>query len=113
LGLIDEATEALAAERADREARVASGKARKGRSQRFYASFAWKRLRYAVLAEQGGKCQACGATAKDGVVMNVDHIEPLSKNWERRLDKTNLQCLCGPCNHGKLNYEAKDWRVPA
>jgi 5-methylcytosine-specific restriction endonuclease McrA len=113
VGLIDEASEALAAERAEREARAASAKARRGRSQRFYASFAWKRLRYKVLAEQGGRCQACGATARDGVVMNVDHIEPLSKCWERRLDKTNLQVLCGPCNHGKLNYEARDWRVLA
>jgi 5-methylcytosine-specific restriction endonuclease McrA len=111
VGLIDEATEALAADRAERDARAASAKARKGRSQRFYSSFLWRKLRYKVLAEHNGRCQACGRGAADGIVLNVDHIEPLSKNWERRLDRTNLQVLCAECNHGKLNYEAKDWRI--
>jgi 5-methylcytosine-specific restriction endonuclease McrA len=112
VGLIDEASEVLAADRAEREARAASAKARRGRSQRFYASFLWRKLRYRVLAEHDGRCQACGRGAADGIVLNVDHIEPLSKNWERRLDRTNLQVLCAECNHGKLNYEARDWRVP-
>jgi 5-methylcytosine-specific restriction endonuclease McrA len=96
-----------------RERPASPVKPAKGRSQRFYSSFAWRRLRYRVLSEHDGRCQACGRGAVDGIVLNVDHIEPLSKAWERRLDPTNLQVLCGDCNHGKLNYEAKDWRVPA
>jgi 5-methylcytosine-specific restriction endonuclease McrA len=111
VSLIDEECAMLAAERAEREARAANARAKKGRGQRFYASFPWRKLRYRVLSENNGRCQACGRGAADGVVLNVDHIEPLSKNWERRLDRTNLQVLCADCNHGKLNYEAKDWRV--
>jgi 5-methylcytosine-specific restriction endonuclease McrA len=113
VSLIDECSRALAAERIEREERAARGKAKKGRSQRFYSSFAWRKLRYKVLSEHDGRCQACGRSAKDGVILNVDHIQPLSKAWERRLDRTNLQVLCGDCNHGKLNFEAKDWRGPA
>ena len=94
-------------------------KPRKGRSAEFYASVAWKRLRYRILAECGtrhggvARCELCGATAAPGSPLNVDHIQPLSKAWARRLDPTNLQVLCGPCNHGKLNLSAEDWRRPA
>jgi 5-methylcytosine-specific restriction endonuclease McrA len=112
VGLIDEWSATLGDERAKREERAAKAKAKKGRSQRFYASFPWRKLRYKVLSENDGRCQACGRSAKDGITLNVDHIEPLSKAWERRLDRTNLQVLCADCNHGKLNYEAKDWRGP-
>jgi 5-methylcytosine-specific restriction endonuclease McrA len=110
LGLIDEASEALVAARAERDARVASALAKRGRSQMFYASQAWKRLRYRVLAEQGGRCQACGRTAKDGVVMHIDHVKPVSKHWDLRLDKNNLQVTCDLCNIGKSNISEEDWR---
>lgn len=91
----------------------------RGRSKDFYASVAWKRLRYRILAENAGRngglarCELCSATAvSSGGPLNVDHIDPLSKCWERRLDPTNLQVLCGPCNHGKLNGPAQDFRPP-
>jgi 5-methylcytosine-specific restriction endonuclease McrA len=88
--LIDECSASLDAKLAEREARAAAAAAKKGRSQRFYSSFPWRKLRYKVLSENNGKCQACGRSAADGVVLNVDHIEPISKNWERRLDRSNL-----------------------
>lgn len=80
------------------------------RAKRFYASGAWKRLRYEVLKREGGKCQVCGRGAADGVVLHVDHIEPLSKNWERRLDPTNCQVMCADDNLGKSNRDTIDWR---
>jgi 5-methylcytosine-specific restriction endonuclease McrA len=110
VSLIEDIAAALRADRARQEESAAKARAKKGRSQRFYASFAWRKLRYRVLAENNGRCQACGRSAVDGVVLNVDHIHPLSKHWERRLDRSNLQVLCGDCNHGKLNYASKDWR---
>ena len=88
----------------------------KGRSQRFYASLPWKRLRYKILAENaerhGGaaRCELCGTTAQPRAPLNVDHIRCLSKHWDLRLDPTNLQVLCGNCNHGKLAGPARDFR---
>ena len=76
--------------------------ARERNPKRFYASVAWKRLRYAVLRESNGRCSYCGASPEDGhTILQVDHVEPISKNWARRLDKTNLTVSCGDCNHGK------------
>ena len=76
--------------------------------KRFYRSAEWKRLRYAHLAASP-VCKACGASAKDGARMNVDHIRPLHASWHRRLDRTNLQTLCASCNWGKGGGQ-KDWR---
>lgn len=78
--------------------------------KKFYASPEWRSLRYEVLKEQGARCCLCGRTAKDGVVLHVDHIIPLSKDWSRRLDKDNLQVLCEDCNLGKSNKDCIDWR---
>ena len=89
-----------------------------GRSQAFRASIAWRRTRYAVLAENaakhGGKaeCELCGARAAPGAPLHVDHVEAISKNWGRRLDRTNLQVLCPDCNVGKLDGPARDFRTP-
>lgn len=78
--------------------------------KKFYESPEWRSLRYEVLKEQGARCCLCGRTAKDGVVLHVDHIIPLSKDWSRRLDKDNLQVLCEDCNLGKSNKDCIDWR---
>ena len=75
-----------------------------------YASDAWRTLRYDVLREQGGCCQLCGRGRKDGVILHVDHIIPLSVDWSKRLDKDNLQVLCQDCNLGKSNTDDIDWR---
>jgi plasmid replication initiation protein len=78
---------------------------------KFYASAAWRRLRVKVIEEEQGKCQMCGRSYKeDGVVIHVDHIVPLSVDWSRRLDETNLQLLCEDCNLGKSNHYLTDWR---
>lgn len=68
--------------------------------QRFYKSVEWKRARYEALA-QNPRCALCGASAKTGARMNVDHIKPLSKRWDLRLSASNLQTLCASCNWGK------------
>lgn len=76
----------------------------------FYNSPEWRKIRYEVLREQGGRCQCCGRSAKDGIILHVDHIVPLSKDWSKRLDKNNLQVLCEDCNLGKSNTDSIDWR---
>jgi 5-methylcytosine-specific restriction endonuclease McrA len=79
----------------------------------FYQSAGWKRLRYDVLVENGGRCECCGRSAKDGATMNVDHIKPLKTHWHLRLERTNAQVLCGTCNAGKGNRDTTDWRAEA
>lgn len=74
----------------------------------FYHSEEWKKARYKQLA-RSSRCAACGASAKDGAHMNVDHIKPLHKYWDLRLSPKNLQTLCASCNWGKGHTE-KDWR---
>lgn len=56
-------------------------------------------LRYDVLRRDGFRCVLCGASANEGVTLQVDHIIPFSKGGKST--KENLQCLCAPCNYGK------------
>lgn len=56
-------------------------------------------MRYNVLKRDGFRCCICGATAKDGVKLEVDHIIPVSKGGKSTMD--NLQTLCERCNRGK------------
>lgn len=74
--------------------------ARREEIKRFYQSAAWKRARYETLI-RCPSCVICGRSAKDGARMNVDHIKPLSKRWDLRLDPRNLQTACASCNWGK------------
>lgn len=64
----------------------------------FFASQEWKDLRWIILKRDGHRCRGCGAT---DCRLHVDHIEPVSMNWDRRADPTNLQVLCEDCNMGK------------
>lgn len=78
----------------------------------FYASKEWRLIRYEALRLHGGRCQCCGASPEDGAtVLNVDHIKPLRVFWDLRLELSNLQVLCNPCNEGKGARHADDWRA--
>lgn len=78
--------------------------------QAFLKTREWRAVRYQVLQKHGGRCQCCGRSASDGVVIHVDHIKPRSKFPELALDVNNLQVLCEDCNLGKSNNDATDWR---
>jgi 5-methylcytosine-specific restriction endonuclease McrA len=70
-----------------------------------------------VLKREGHRCQSCGATPNDTTVggakvrLVVDHIIPISRRWDLRLDPTNLQVLCDECNMGKGNWDVTDYRA--
>ncbi len=83
---------------------------RQSRSNAFYRSPEWRQIRYGALEKAKGQCQCCGARGGGDTVLHVDHIEPLSKAWHRRLDPANLQVLCQTCNEGKGNRFSTDWR---
>lgn len=63
-----------------------------------------------ALKKYSPRCMCCGATPKDGAVMNVDHIKPRKLFPNLALDINNLQILCHECNHGKGNWDQTDWR---
>ena len=56
-------------------------------------------MRYDVLRRDGFRCQICGASAKDGIKLHVDHIFPVSKGGKTEM--SNLRTLCERCNKGK------------
>ena len=56
------------------------------------------KLRFEVFKRDNFKCQYCGMSAPD-VVLNVDHIDPVSNGGEN--DILNLVTSCRDCNSGK------------
>ena len=72
--------------------------------------FKWQELRYKALKLGNGACCLCGATAKDGAKLHVDHIKPKSIYPELSYELDNLQILCADCNIGKSNTDDTDWR---
>ena len=75
----------------------------------FLKSADWRRLRYLALKQADGRCTACGASAKDGVSLHVDHIKPRYSHPELALCMDNLQILCEDCNLGKGAWDQTEW----
>ena len=78
--------------------------------ENFYSSHEWAKARYKALKNSNGKCELCGRSSADGVVLNVDHIKPRHKYPKLELDQKNLQVLCNTCNWGKFGDDETDWR---
>ena len=115
VGLFDETVKEELGKQILREAFMAAQERRsapkpKKPAANFYASPAWKALRYQALVKYGSKCMCCGSTPESGAVLHVDHIKPRSKFPHLRLDIANLQILCEPCNMGKSNKDETDFR---
>lgn len=66
-----------------------------------------KKLRFEVFKRDGFSCQYCGSNPPK-VVLECDHIKPVSKGGENEID--NLITACFDCNRGKSNVELT--RVP-
>ncbi len=64
-------------------------------------------IRYNVLKRDNYTCQICGATAKNGAKLHVDHIIPVSRGGKTVM--SNLQTLCDRCNIGKSNKVDEDF----
>ena len=68
-------------------------------------------LRYDILKRDGFKCKICGATEKDGIKLEVDHIVPVSKGG--KTEWFNLRTLCSRCNLGKSDkLETHSFQAP-
>lgn len=76
----------------------------------FYRTDAWRKVRYEALVLHGGRCQCCGRSPSDEIVLHVDHIKPRSRYPKLALEPSNLQVLCDDCNLGKGARDETDWR---
>lgn len=94
------------------EAKVRRGSnwSSKANAPEFLQSYDWRRVRMEALKKHGARCQCCGASAENGIMLCVDHIKPRRFFPHLALDVDNLQILCEPCNHGKGNWDQTDWR---
>lgn len=90
-----------------RQERNKKRRLKRRKSDRFYNTRAWLKLRYESLKKYGRQCMLCKAT---NGVMHVDHIKPRSRYPELALDPENLQVLCKACNLGKSDHSEDDWR---
>jgi hypothetical protein len=63
------------------------------------------KIRFEVFKRDSFTCQYCGRTAPQ-VVLNVDHIKPVSKGGSNSI--LNLITSCFDCNSGKSNRELSD-----
>ena len=90
---------------AEREERIAKARAKynsnynKNRDPKylkFYNSNDWKILSRKKIQDSKYRCEICGAIASE-----VHHIIPIQtdEGWKRRLDYTNLKCLCLDCHN--------------
>lgn len=101
----------LMAKRRARKSKKKATSASKSKVQKdFYSTRAWKILRYQAFEKYGNRCQCCGATPGDDVVLHIDHIKPKSTHPDLAMDLNNLQVLCAWCNIGKINQWDTDWR---
>lgn len=64
-----------------------------------------KKIRFEVFKRDSFKCQYCGAAAPE-VVLEVDHIQPVSKGGDN--DLVNLVTSCHACNNGKRDKLLSD-----
>jgi hypothetical protein len=69
-----------------------------------------QKTRFEVFKRDGFKCQYCGKCAPD-VILNVDHIHPVSKGGED--DMMNYITSCFDCNSGKSDRLLTDDSVVA
>ena len=67
-----------------------------------------KKIRFEVFKRDGFQCVYCGKTPPE-VILEVDHIEPVSKGGTD--DLNNLVTACFDCNRGKGKIRLE--RIPS
>lgn len=63
------------------------------------------RLRFQVLKRDGFTCQYCGKQPRNGAILEVDHVLPVSRGGQTVM--ANLRTACKHCNSGKSNIPLK------
>jgi len=76
------------------------------RRKRRRAGRPWQRLRRAVLARAGWRCEQCGGTGR----FEVHHVRPLHEGGTD--DMANLIALCRRCHlshHTSTSVQRREW----
>ncbi|XOV66222.1 MAG: HNH endonuclease [Fluviicola sp.] len=60
-----------------------------------------------IRKRDGYRCQACGRSVNDDVVLHIDHKVPLA--WGGTNLDDNLWTLCDECNQGKKDFFKEDF----
>lgn len=84
--------------KADERHKQYNNNVRDKRSASFYASPQWIRLRDLTMMRAGYQCQRCKQQGKVTPATEVHHIVPIRADWSKRLDASNLECLCHKCH---------------
>ena len=72
----------------------------------FYNSKSWHALRNQKWCDCDGLCEIC---KKRGIIREareIHHIEPITENWNKRLDYDNLIALCSDCHNAIHNRQS-------
>ena len=67
----------------------------------FYRSKAWREMSRAFLQQAGYRCEAHLSIECKGIAYEVHHVKPIQtpEGWDRRLDWSNLEAVCGVCHN--------------
>jgi len=68
-------------------------------------------LRNRAKARDNYTCQHCGLKSEMKGFMDVDHIKPIARNPELRLELTNMITLCPNCHRIKSMKERKEYKM--
>lgn len=75
--------------------------------KQFYNSASWRKLRKTVMLEYDWMCQECLRNERYTIADVVDHIIEIKDDWDKRLDKSNLEPLCHTCHNAKTARERR------
>lgn len=78
--------------------------------RKFYNSKAWKDASHNATLKANSLCQECIRNGKYTIGVEVDHIIELRDDWNKRLDRDNLELLCAKC-HREKTYREKQRRL--
>lgn len=76
---------------------------------KFYKSSAWKKVRDTIMKRNGGLCTRCKQFDMITAADVVDHIIPISSNWDLRFTSVNLQPLCHSCHAKKTGEDTRKY----
>lgn len=67
----------------------------------FYRSKAWREMSRSYLQQAGYRCEAHLSVECKGIAYEVHHVKPIQtpEGWDRRLDWSNLEAVCGVCHN--------------
>jgi len=97
--LVDKATAARKAKYKAKYDKKYNRTKRNPKYAQFYRSREWKTLRAVKLSQSNYMCDECKAKGVVSLAVDVHHVIPISRAWDKRLDIDNLKCLCVKCHN--------------